>query len=99
LKLSGDFHLEIARIADQQTIEHFLKQLISRSSLVIALYWKRRNAICENNTHQTLVEALRNNDGSTAEDLMTGHLLDIYSQLDLREHEGKPVSLKDALRR
>ena len=99
LKLSGDFHLEIARIADQQTIEHFLKQLISRSSLVIALYWKRRNAICENDTHHILVEALRNNDGSTAEDLMTGHLLDIYSQLDLREHEGKPVSLKDALRR
>jgi DNA-binding GntR family transcriptional regulator len=99
LKLSGDFHLEIARIADQQTIEHFLKQLISRSSLVIALYWKRRNAICENNTHHTLADALRNNDGSTAEDLMTGHLLDIYSQLDLREHEGEPVSLKDALRR
>jgi DNA-binding GntR family transcriptional regulator len=67
--------------------------------LVIALYWKRRSAICENNTHHTLVEALRNNDGSTAEELMTGHLLDIYSQLDLREHEGKPVSLKDALRR
>ncbi|MEC8197446.1 MAG: GntR family transcriptional regulator, partial [Pseudomonadota bacterium] len=34
LKLSGDFHLEIARIADQQTIEAFLRQLISRSSLV-----------------------------------------------------------------
>ncbi|MEO0860270.1 MAG: GntR family transcriptional regulator, partial [Pseudomonadota bacterium] len=42
LKLSGDFHLVIARIADQQTIEQFLRQLISRSSLVIALYWRRR---------------------------------------------------------
>ena len=97
LKLSGDFHLEIARIADQQTIEHFLKQLISRSSLVIALYWKRRNALCENNTHNSLVEALRDNDGNAAEDLMTGHLLDIYSQLDLREHKEEAISLKDAL--
>ena len=97
LKLSGDFHLEIARIADQQTIEQFLKQLISRSSLVIALYWKRRNALCENNTHNSLVEALRDNDGSAAEDLMTGHLLDIYSQLDLREHKEEAISLKDAL--
>lgn len=98
LKLSGNFHLEIARIADQQTIEHFLKQLIYRSSLVIALYWKRRNALCENNTHNTLVEALSKNDGSAAEDLMTGHLLNIYSQLDLREREEESISLRDALR-
>ena len=99
LKLSGDFHLEIARIADQQTIEQFLKQLVSRSSLVIALYWKRRNALCESNAHHALVDALRNHDGSSAEDLMKGHLLDIYSQLDLRDHDEGSTSLKEALRR
>lgn len=99
LKLSGDFHLEITRIADQQTIEQFLRQLVSRSSLVIALYWQRRNALCESNAHHTLVAALRNNDGAAAEELMKGHLLDIYSQLDLREQEEGSVSLRDALRR
>lgn len=98
LKLSGDFHLEIARIADQQTIEQFLKQLVSRSSLVIALYWKRRSALCENNAHHALVDALRNHDGPAAEDLMKGHLLDIYSQLDLREHDEGSTSLREALR-
>lgn len=97
LKLSGNFHLEIARIADQQTIEHFLKQLIYRSSLVIALYRKRRNALCENDTHNTLVDALSKNDGKTAEDIMSGHLLNIYSQLDLREREEEAISLRDAL--
>lgn len=99
LKLSGDFHLEIARIADQQTIEQFLKQLVSRSSLVIALYWKRRNALCESNAHHALVDALRNHDGAAAEDLMKGHLLDIYSQLDLREYNEGTTSLKEALRK
>ena len=99
LKLSGDFHLEIARIADQQTIEQFLKQLVSRSSLVIALYWKRRTALCENNAHHALLDALRNHDGTAAEDLMKGHLLDIYSQLDLREHDEGSMSLKEALQR
>lgn len=99
LKLSGDFHLEIARIADQQTIEQFLKQLVSRSSLVIALYWKRRNALCESNAHHALVDALRSHDGSAAEELMKGHLLDIYSQLDLREYDEGSTSLKEALRK
>lgn len=99
LKLSGDFHLIIARIADQQTIEQFLKQLVSRSSLVIACYCKRRNALCESSAHHNLVEALRNHDGVAAEDLMKGHLLDIYSQLDLREYDEGSISLRDALRR
>ena len=99
LKLSGDFHLEIARIADQQTIAQFLKQLVSRSSLVIALYWKRRSALCESNAHHALIDALRLHDGPTAEELMKGHLLDIYSQLDLRDFDEGLTSLKEALRR
>jgi len=99
LKLSGDFHLEIARIADQQTIEHFLRQLVSRSSLVIALYWRRRNALCESNAHHALLEAFSRRDGDSAEELMKGHLLDIFSQLDLRERDEGATSLKDALRR
>ena len=66
LKLSGDFHLEIARIADQHTIEQFLRQLISRSSLVIALYWRRRSALCESNAHHALLDAFCNQDGKSA---------------------------------
>ena len=97
LKLSGEFHVAIAQIADQHTIEQFLRQLISRSSLVIALYWRRRNALCESNAHHALVDAIRDADGDRAEDLMKGHLLDLLSQLDLRERPEGPVSLKDAL--
>ncbi len=99
LKLSGDFHVMIARIADQQTIEAFLRQLVSRSSLVIALYWRRRNALCESNAHHALIEAMRDGDGENAEELMKGHLLDLLSQLDLRDRSGAPASLKDALTR
>ena len=97
LKLSGEFHVAIAQIADQHTNEQFLRQLISRSSLVIALYWRRRNALCESNAHHALVDAIRDADGDRAEDLMKGHLLDLLSQLDLRERPEGPVSLKDAL--
>ena len=99
LKLSGQFHLEIARMADQGTIEQFLRQLMSRSSLVIALYWRRRNALCESHAHHALVDALRQHDGDRAEELMKGHLMDLYSQLDLREHTEGATSLRDALRR
>ena len=97
LKLSGQFHIEIARIADQRTIEAFIQQLISRSSLVIALYWQRRNALCESHAHHALLDALRRNDPDAAEDLMKGHLIDLLSQLNLRETQGEVASLKEAL--
>ncbi len=97
LKMSGQFHMEIARIADQATIEEFIRQLVSRSSLVIALYWRRRNAMCESHAHHALLEALTNHDGDTAEELMKGHLVDLLSQLDLKEHPEPAISLRDAL--
>ncbi len=97
LKLSGHFHVELARIADQSTIEAFIRQLVSRSSLVIALYWRRRNALCESHAHHALLDALDRNDGETAEELMKGHLLDLLSQLDLRDQVDTSPSLRDAL--
>ena len=97
LKLSGHFHVEIARIANQATIEAFIRQLVSRSSLVIALYWRRRNAMCESHAHDALLQAFRDRNGDAAEDLMKGHLLDLLSQLDLKDHAPATVSLRDAL--
>ena len=97
LMLSGEFHIQIARIADQDTIEDFIRQLISRSSLVIALYWRRQNALCESHAHDALIEALARGDGIAAEELMSSHLVDLLSLLDLRQTPPGSLSLKDAL--
>lgn len=97
LKLSGLFHIEIARIANQATIEAFIRQLVSGSSLVIALYWRRRNALCESHAHHALLDAFRDRDPDRAEELMKGHLVDLVSQLDLRDTPKQSVSLKEAL--
>lgn len=97
LFLSGQFHIEIARIADQSTIEAMVSELISRSSLIIALYWQRRSALCESNAHHALMTAFAAKDGDLAEELMKNHLLDLVTSLDLRNITSKPTSLKEAL--
>ena len=99
LALSGQFHVEIARIADQGTIEAFVRQLVSRSSLVIAVYWRRRSALCERHAHHALMEAFRAGDGDEACEVMKGHLIDLLSQLDLRDQSPAPRSLREALGR
>lgn len=99
LYLSGQFHIEIAHIADQETIAAFIKQLISRSSLIIALYWQRRSALCESNAHHALMSAFADRDGDRAQELMKSHLVDLITSLDLRNIESSPTSLRDALKR
>lgn len=97
LYLSGLFHLEIARIADQATIAAFIGQLVARSSLIIALYWERRRALCESNSHHALLTALERKDGPQAEALMSSHLVDLLASLDLQRQPTSALSLKDAL--
>ncbi|MBP1806296.1 GntR family transcriptional regulator [Rubellimicrobium aerolatum] len=97
LRQSGLFHQEIARIADQATVAEFIGQLVARSSLIIALYWQRRAALCESHAHHALLTALADHDGDRAEELMKGHLLDLVSSLDLRSLPSAPRSLREAL--
>ena len=98
LRLSGQFHVEISRIADQSTIAGFIERLVARSSLIIAIYWKRQSALCETHAHHALVDACRARDGVEAEALMKGHLLDILTALDLREVSEPAGNLRDVLK-
>ncbi|WP_299621772.1 GntR family transcriptional regulator [uncultured Tateyamaria sp.] len=97
LHLSGLFHTEIARIADQATIAGFIETLVARSSLIIALYWRRESALCEKHAHHALVQALADQNEDQAEQLMRSHLVDLHSALDLRERNARTLSLRDAL--
>ncbi|MFW2544095.1 GntR family transcriptional regulator [Primorskyibacter sp. 2E107] len=97
LHLSGLFHIEISRIADQATIAGFIETLIARSSLIIALYWRRESALCESHAHHALISAIAEHDGQAAEELMHSHLVDLHTALDLRAQTETPLSLKEAL--
>ncbi|MFZ7089894.1 GntR family transcriptional regulator [Primorskyibacter sp. 2E233] len=97
LHLSGLFHIEIARIAGQATIARFIEALIARSSLIIALYWRRESALCESHAHDALIKAIAEGDGQAAEELMRSHLVDLHTALNLRSVQAAPKSLKEAL--
>jgi len=103
LYLSGQFHIEIARIAKQQTIADMINVLIARSSLIIALYWRRESALCESQAHHALIKAISDNNGARAEELMQSHLVDLHSALNLHElptveQDLRAMLLGDAMR-
>jgi len=98
LFLSGSFHTEIADIADHRIYAGMVRSLISRSSLIIALYWKRSDTACESHSHHALMDAFEKRDGAAAENIQKSHIIDLHSGLDLKEKPTGGTSLSEALR-
>ena len=96
--LSGRFHVAIAEIAGQSILTDFVRGLCSRSSLIIALYWRRRDTICESHAHNALVDAIGKNSPRDATELMTSHLVDLLSGLDLSDRPAEPKRLAEILK-
>jgi DNA-binding GntR family transcriptional regulator len=97
IALSAGFHNKVAEIAGQPILEGFVRELTSRSSLVVALYWRRRDAICERHAHHELVDAIAAGAAERAADLMRSHLVDILSGLDLTQRSPRAGGLSDLL--
>jgi DNA-binding GntR family transcriptional regulator len=95
--LSGRFHLLVAEIAVRPTIAAFLAGLVARSSLVVALYWRRAEALCGHCDHGALVAALAARDAAAAGSRMLAHLVAIEAALDFTPRAAAAVDLARAL--
>jgi DNA-binding GntR family transcriptional regulator len=91
--LSAAFHNMVAELADQPILAGFVRELVSRSSLIVALYWRRSDATCERHAHHALVDAIETGAADRAADLMQSHLVDLLSGLDLKPHHAVAAPL------
>lgn len=97
LSLSGRFHVAIADIADQTVFAGIVRSLVSRSSLIIALYWQSPEATCQSDAHAALLDAFAAGDGAAAEAVMDAHITDLRACLDLSDRPAPQMSLREAL--
>ena len=95
--LSARFHIAIADIAGQSVFTEFVQALCSRSALIISLHWRRRDTFCESHAHHALVDAIALHSRVDAAEIMTSHLVDLLSGLDLRPVEAAERSLAEIL--
>jgi DNA-binding GntR family transcriptional regulator len=93
LKLSGEFHLIVAEMAGNQILADMLRDLVSRSSLIIAVYQTPGTPCCPPDEHRELALALERRDSRVAE-LMIQHLDRVFADLKLEEPGGKSVDLR-----
>jgi DNA-binding GntR family transcriptional regulator len=98
IRLSGDFHMAIALIRGEGALTRFLGGLISRSSLVIALYGRGPASACGHDEHAEVTRALSARDGRRASALMTEHLDHILSDLILAPRIETPIDIAAILK-
>jgi DNA-binding GntR family transcriptional regulator len=96
LRLSGQFHLMLGKIAKNSSLSGFLHNLVCRSALVIATY-SDVTGCCKVDDHRQLVELLTSHDVEEAVRQMSAHLNHIERDLlHTKEIEEKP-SLQSVL--
>ncbi|MBC3256510.1 GntR family transcriptional regulator [Pseudomonas paralactis] len=81
IRLSGEFHLQLAAIAGNGPLAQFLNSLVPLTSLVIAQYETQACTYCAWQEHRAIVDAVEQRDSNAAVALMTRHLDHLESKL------------------
>lgn len=99
IRLSGQFHVLLAQIAGNGVMLRMVKELVTRTSLIIGLFGGTGMANCRDQDHADLLSAIRDKDADSAEQLMKSHLEHVQDHLDLRGHHETPLDLVSLFRK
>lgn len=97
IKLSGGFHLLLAETVGSDFLFTTMRDLISRSSLITAVYRNTNRFNCGPDEHAEIVEAIASNNAEKATHLMAHHLDHVEAELDLSEIRDLSHDLRAAL--
>lgn len=81
VRLSAEFHYLLARATGSAFIEHELQQLVSRTSMLVAVFEPARAMRCACEEHAEIVDALVAGNGAHAMKAMHRHLALIETRL------------------
>ncbi|KPX66123.1 Transcriptional regulator GntR [Pseudomonas syringae pv. lapsa] len=85
IRLSGEFHLQLAVAARNAPLISFQRSLVSQTSLIIAQYETGNRTHCSYDEHSQLIDAIEARNSALAVELMMHHMDHIDSKLNLDE--------------
>lgn len=84
IRLSGEYHVRLAEAAGNAVMSNIVRDLVTRSSLIIALFGTTDASACQDDEHLQILDAVSAGDGKKAARLVRLHLQHIEADLDLR---------------
>src|SRR6201986_831304 len=90
VRLAGEFHTRLGEMAGNTLLRRYLGEVVSRCSLILALYGRPHSADCAVNEHREIVAALRGRNADAAIAVMDHHLGAVASRAKLdQERDGQ----------
>ncbi|MES2916778.1 MAG: GntR family transcriptional regulator [Pseudomonadota bacterium] len=86
IRLSGQFHVVLAEVAANAVALRMVKELVTRTSLIIGIFGSPGVSNCRDDDHDDIFAAFRNRDSETAARLMSEHLRHLQEHLELNGH-------------
>ncbi|MCP5081675.1 MAG: GntR family transcriptional regulator [Alphaproteobacteria bacterium] len=93
IRLSGEFHVKLAEVARNHIMHRMVKELVTRTSLIIGLFGAPGTANCHDDEHADIISALKQRDQDQVAQIMTHHLQHIETQIDLTARRNAGVDL------
>ena len=97
--LSGEFHVQLALIANNEVLGEFLEKVIARLSLITTRFGQSPQDGCGASDHRKIIEAMRANDIEGAQREMAAHLAQMESRVNLEPDLGDRNSFQAILDR
>jgi DNA-binding GntR family transcriptional regulator len=92
-RLAGEFHQLLARMTGNPLLERYVSEVVSRCSLILAIYGRPHRTDCAIDEHREFVAALRRKDDKAARKLMVDHL----GHVEQRALHGQPAGAEPDL--
>jgi len=73
-RLAGEFHVRLGEMSGNRLLRRYLGEVVSRCSLILALYGRPHSADCSVKEHREIVAALRSRNADAAIAVMEHHL-------------------------
>ncbi|WP_375411322.1 GntR family transcriptional regulator [uncultured Bradyrhizobium sp.] len=74
IRLAGEFHTRLGEMSGNRLLRRYLGEVVSRCSLILALYGRPHSADCAISEHREIVAALRGRNADAAVAVMDRHL-------------------------
>jgi DNA-binding GntR family transcriptional regulator len=97
IRLAGEFHTLLAEFTGNALLARYVGEVVSRSSLILALYSRPHSSECGANEHLDIIDALAAGDAARARSLMDHHLGAVQERALLPKTELGARSLKSVL--
>ncbi|THF55334.1 GntR family transcriptional regulator [Mesorhizobium composti] len=84
IRLAGEFHILLAELTGSPSLTRFVREIVSRGSLILARFARDHSSECAVDEHERIIAALQAGDTSAAEELMLRHLEAVAVRADLQ---------------